>query len=133
MEKEHPFTPGTRVALKTGFSDTYVERFVEKTYKTGHFTLRSSPQRYRPSSHRFCGEGPLRWSGYPTGDNWGRTQVLLWDATTDKEISDAVALQALRDRLRRIQRRVERIRVEDICADALGEIEMVLPPERVVK
>lgn len=124
METNHCFQPGARVAIRNGHHDSWHETFVEKVYKTGHFTLLGNPQRYRPYSY-----DAVRWYGSPTrNDGWNRTSVQFWNAATDKEISESIAGQALTDRLASVRKRLERVHEKDVTMEMLAAIEALLLP-----
>lgn len=126
---DHPFKPGTRVAIRFGYNDkNYRECFVDKVHKTGHFTLQGDTQRWRPSLNGGWGGQPPRWTADKTGDDhWSRQTVFLWDETTDKEITEGIAKQKRRDRLYALQKQIERLRPDDITDEALTAIEAALP------
>jgi hypothetical protein len=128
---DHPFKPGTRVALKRGYNEAdYEERFVDRVLKTGHFLLRGNPtQRWRPHSYVPYGEekANTRWSATPTGgDQYSRLTVLLWDETTDKEISQAIATTKRRSRWNNARTKIERLSFDQVTDELLNAIETAL-------
>ena len=129
---DHPFQPGARVAMTSGYSDIVSEHFVDKVYKTGHFTLKGSGQRYRPSSHMSFGENKhVSWTARATGkSSWSRTTIKLWDEHTDKEITDAFNEQKKKDKLQDIRHRIDRLQARNIDMDALCKIEALLSAKK---
>lgn len=123
IDLDHPFKPGTRVAYCQYRDGDYVEKFVDKVHKNGRFTLRGSPQQWRPS------RWGAQWSASETGDNWSRAYVKLWDESTDKEISECIALQQKRDRILKARRKLENLRPGDITDEALEAVERALFPK----
>lgn len=96
-----PFVPGARVAIDDPGGHLspvgYKEGTVEKVYKTGHFTLKGSPQRWRV--HEPCGHAAY-WRASMTGDHrWSRAGALrIWDDAADVEIRDAISARSRYDR-----------------------------------
>lgn len=129
-EQDHPFQPGTRVAIRGGWNhDQYSEAFVEKVYKTGHFTLRGNSQRWRPYKDSGWGRADLkpRWLANETGHRYSRLTVLLWDDETDNEIAAAVAETARRRRWSDLAEKVSKLRGDDITDALCDAIEAALP------
>lgn len=127
-ENGSPFKSGARCALRHG--ENYTEVFVDRVHKSGNFTLRDrGSQQWRPFSSGWSGEA--RWSAHETGNHgWGgsRTSLVPWDATTDAEITAAVAEQRLTNRLYEVKKRVERLRRGDVSDSYLLALELALPP-----
>lgn len=134
---DHPFQPGVRVAIREphGFDAyQYIECFVEKTYKTGRFTLKGgNGQQWRPNE-QWDGDGePPRWIADVAGPrSWGR--MFLWDDRTDAEI------RANNDRITRgkrfmtLQNQIARMRFNDsVTTDMLDKLEAALRTEEEVK
>ena len=119
---DSPFKPGTRCAFKYGYGD-YKEVFVERVHKNGNFTLRGgSPQQWKPAN--WSG----KWVAHKTGrDSWDRTSLLLWDETTDAELTAGIAEQRLRHRLWALQKRIADLRVADVSNAMLDAVEATLP------
>lgn len=126
-EKQTPFVPGARVAYQRWRDSGWQERFVEKTYKSGRFTLKGgNGQQWRPSS--YClGDGPVVWTAHPTGDHYSRTYIKLWTPETDKEISRAIAETKRRDRWLELRHSLDRLRLDDLTDAMLDAIETALP------
>lgn len=125
---QHPFQPGTRVAIRTGYYGygygecTYNEAFVDRVYKNGRFLLRGSDQQWK-ARHSFHDD----WRADRTGDRrWDRSSVILWDEKNGAEIEAARAREALWDRACKIQKRVERWKREDVTRAMLDAIEAAL-------
>lgn len=127
---DSPFKPGARCALRCG--ESYTEVFVDRVHKSGNFTLRGQgSQQWHPC--QFGGwypSDPMRWQASKTGERGGfnRESLLLWDATTDAEITSAVAEQRLANRLYAVKKRVERLRPADVSDSYLTALELALPP-----
>ena len=126
--EDHPFKPGTRVAIQSrGRWDglcIYTEAFVEKVHKTGHFTLEGSPQRYRA---RQDWHDRKRWEAHSTAQLDFST-ILLWDEQTDKEVREARTARMVENKLMEIQDRVKALRRGDVTMTKLAAIEALLPP-----
>lgn len=132
MDIEHPFVPGTRVCVDDGWGNAR-EAFVEKVYKTGRFTLRgNSNQQWKPFRFRGGDEESSHWRAHQTGDRWTRAHLSIWDETTDAKISAKMAEQARRARLLGLQKRVERLLVDDVTDGMLDAIEGALPTSKDV-
>lgn len=89
MAEDHPFKPGTRVAVSEGrYTGGYREAFVDKVYKTGRFTLVGDLARkqWTPRLWGFCGPNPPTWEAWNSG---GGATIKIWDETTDAEITAA--------------------------------------------
>lgn len=126
-EKQTPFVPGARVAV-SGFGDDWREQFVEKTYKSGNFTLKGSAQQWRPSSHRWSSSDRVEWSASQTGSHgYSRARLRLWDAEHDKEIAQKIAETKKRNRLRELQDRFRSLRYGDVTDEMLDTIATTLP------
>lgn len=129
-QADSPFKSGARCVIRS--HDTYTEVFVDRVHKSGNFTLvGKGSQQWRPYSYRDFGpDNVMRWTADKTGTDrlWDRTSLLLWDATTDAEITAAMAEQRSRKRLTRLQERIERLRVRDVSDSYLLAIELALPP-----
>lgn len=126
---EHPFQPGTRVALRDGITDAYSEAFVEKVYKNGNFTLRGNRQQWRPHSEwRKLGDPSAgkKWIADSTYRGYHRDRVLLWDAETDNEIQEHIARTQRSKRLSRLQDTFRYFRVGDVTDAMLDQIEALL-------
>lgn len=124
MSTNSPFKPGARCALRQW--DNYTEVFVERIHKNGNFTLRGQgAQQWRPYS--WSSSGSPTWYASKTGqDSWDRTSLMIWDATTDAEISAHFAERRLKVRLVKIQKRVEQLR--NVPDSYLTALELALPP-----
>ena len=114
-DEQSPFVPGARVALLHGYSGNYIERFVDKVYKTGRFTLKGDtskpPQQWRPSTWRVFGRGDkTEWTASRTGETgYMRSQLKIWNEDTDKEISEKIAQSRRRDLHSRIVDQIQKI------------------------
>lgn len=89
MAEDHPFRPGTRVAVSEGrYTGGYREAFVDKVYKTGRFTLVGDPARKQWTARMRApyGGGVAVWAAYDSG-HFGALKI--WDETTDAEIAAA--------------------------------------------
>jgi hypothetical protein len=124
--KDSPFVPGARVAIRYGHSDNYTESFVDKVYKTGRFTLRGAPkQQWRPSTWRdFGDDAKTTWVAYKTNDRWSRSMLKIWDATTDTEISAALAAQARLERFDKVRTKIGRLRTSEVTDGFLTKLEL---------
>ncbi|HEX4112723.1 MAG TPA: hypothetical protein VH020_09330 [Stellaceae bacterium] len=128
MSGENPFVAGARVAI---FSDSYYGRppeykegFVDKVHKTGRFTLRGSPQQWRPSEttppRAYMTSGNTSWSV-------SRPALIIWDDSTDNQIQAALATHRRRDRMVEIRRRLEGLKDDQVTDAMLDQIEAALP------
>lgn len=116
--KDHPFVTDTKVAVRSGRGD-FRQAFVDKVYKTGHFTLHGSPQRYRCYG---CD------TAVPTSRNpWCSVIVCLWDEKIEQE----VAKQRLRYRFETLQRQVEKIKPEQATAEMVAELQLFVDRRRL--
>lgn len=117
-----PFVPGARVALSSRFRDGYDERFVDRVYKSGRFTLVGGKgQQWRPWHTR---DG---WYARETGSGWARGSLRPWDDSTDAEISAVIAQASRKERALKLRRRFEQIRPDNFTDAMLDAIEAVLP------
>lgn len=120
---ESPFVPGARVAISQRHSDDVQEGFVEKQYKTGRFTVRGSNQQWRPWRGSYDGG---TWSATETGESWYRRSLKIWDPTTDKEISEQVAISNRRRRWVELRFRFEKVKLDDLTDVMLDAIDSAL-------
>lgn len=125
--EQHPFKPGTRVAIRTSCygngEHSYREAFVDRVYKNGRFLLRGSTQQWRTNRSYMRDQ----WEAYRTGDRrWDRDSVILWDEKNGAEIEASRARDKLWDRARKIKDRVERWKPEDVTEAMLDAIEVAL-------
>lgn len=125
--EQHPFQPGTRVAIRTSRygngEPSYREAFVDRVYKNGRFLLRGSPQQWK-ASHSYMRD---QWQADRTGESrWDRDSVILWDEKNGAEIEAARAREKLWNRARKIQDRVERWKREDVTESMVNTIEVAL-------
>lgn len=129
IDLEHPFKPGTRVAIRLSRYDDYREGFVSKVYKTGRFTVGDSPQQWRPYCSRDWNGSPsdVKWSANQTGNHWSRAVLKLWDESTDAEIQENIATGKLRNRWAALRARLERLTESDVTDAMLDAIELALP------
>lgn len=89
MAEDHPFKPGTRVAVSEGrYTGGYREAFVDKVYKTGRFTLVGDPDRKQWTARLWglCGPKTPTWEAWGSGYSGS---LKIWDETTDAEITAA--------------------------------------------
>jgi len=118
-DEQSPFVTGARVAVRQsnyyGYNVNYIERFVDKVYKTGRFTLvgdtKKPPQQWSPRSWRgFRGNSKIEWTAIKTGDSgYHRSELKIWDESTDKEISDKIAQSRRRDLHSRLVDQIQKI------------------------
>lgn len=97
MAEDHPFKPGTRVAVSEGrYTGGYREAFVDRVYKTGRFTLVGDPDRKQWTARKWSGfgSGPAIWQA--SGSSYSGS-LKIWDETTDAEIT---AANGMRDQQR---------------------------------
>jgi hypothetical protein len=127
-EKVSPFVPGARVAIASTngwYRPRYAEAFVEKAHKSGRFTLKGSSQQWRP--HEPQGDYRKTWEATQTGDGWSRQSLKIWDASTDAEISAAIAEEKREMRVQAIVKRLDRRdAAQHITEAALDQIEAAL-------
>lgn len=118
----HPFKPGTRVAINNeryGRCDPdYSEAFVEKVYKNGNFTLRGSPQQWKPWGR----DG----SAHETGNHFSSRRLIIWNESTDAEISAAIAKRARERRFYELRKQIEGIKREQITVELCDGLQMAL-------
>ena len=122
---DHPFQPGTRVAVDmsarfTRGENHYKEDFVLKVHKNGNFTLKSDPkQRWRAwSSH---GEAP---SAVMTGHSrYGSRWLKIWNEQTDAEIQRANEAHARKSRWFNARKTIEETRYDRVTDRAISLIE----------
>jgi hypothetical protein len=122
MTDQSPFVPGARVAVYIGDRWTergYREDFVEKTHRTGRFTLRSNPKQQwsptKPSGYQNY------WSANETGDHgWnGGGTLRIWDDAGDSEIMEANNKFARFNKFRKLKDEMHRIQFSDLVTDEL--------------
>jgi len=127
---ESPFIPGARVAVGDKFADSVTEGFVDKAYKGGNFTLRGSKQQWRPWCTR--GSAGPRWSAMETGSGWARRRLDIWDATTDKEISEKVEAHKARLKWRDLRSKLEAVKEPtlELCDAIEAALAITRPQEK---
>lgn len=123
---ESPFKSGARVAIYGRYSRNEVhESFVDKVYKNGNFTLRGSPQQWRPSGLTFG-----RWYANETGSEWTHVHLILWDEAADAEIKEKIVEAKLKQRWRDIRFKIDRLRKhpdETVCDAIEAALALVKP------
>lgn len=123
--QDSPFMPGCRVAVRSRHGDSYREGFVEKVHKNGRFTLKGSPQQWRP----WCaGKDQSEWRAIETGDSWIKNSLQIWDASTDAEIQARIAQTKRRDKWSMLSERMRRLSADKFTDEMLDQIEAALPP-----
>jgi hypothetical protein len=122
---DSPFIPGARVAIKSRYVDDYTEAFVDKVHKSGNFTLKGSPQQWRP--WRTAYDDEVSWSAVETGGGWSRRHLKLWDESTDAEIKEKMAATKRRQRFEEIKRRLHNMAPAEATDAMLDQIEAALP------
>lgn len=114
---DHPFKPGTKVAVWPRFDGVPRARLVAKVYKTGRFTL--------------CGGGAQQWTPREAAGEWrawesgplGRESLTLWGDAAEE------AIAAYRNDQRRadLVRRLIGLSRYDLTDAMLDAIEAALP------
>lgn len=125
---DHPFKPGTRVAVRNNHNRGYKENFVEKLHKTGRFTLRGSSQQYKAWRNSY----DKTWSAVSTGDSWYYSNIKIWDETTDAEIAEANAKEARLLRWSNLRSAIDRMSSNEITDAMCEAIEAALPKKEGV-
>lgn len=125
MSTDHPFQPGTRVAvdMSVRFSrgdPHYKEDFVLKVHKNGNFTLKSDPKQQWRVWHS-TRDAP---GAHTTGDSYyGNRTLKIWNEQTDAEIQRANEAHARRHRWLDARKAIEETRYERVTDRAISLIE----------
>lgn len=128
---DHPFQPGTRVAITSRTTHSFAEDWVEKVYKNGNFTLRSNPKKqWRPWLQKSWTTQEESWQANRAGSvgHWtaDRGMAVVWDETTDAKIQEQRQEQERKVRLRNIKYRVECLTHKRLDDGTISELEAIL-------
>jgi len=116
------FTPGTRVAVISGFSDrSHREAFIDKVYKNGNFILKGDSNK-------------KQWKPYWTGDaakevgdtSRYATTVEVWDDAFDVLIAKKKAKTEHRRKAYDLSNRIRAMRLEFLSDEDLSALEMIV-------
>ncbi len=130
MSEESPFKPGARVAIRIGDRYTaygYREDFVEKTHKTGRFTLKSNPKQ-QWSPHQPSGIGP-HWTAWETGDHgWnGGGYLRIWNDVNNAEITEAIRAHRRFHKYTKLRQELDRQPFSELVTDeVLDQLQIVV-------
>lgn len=122
MEKNSSFVLGAHVAIFSGRDFKRVTKAtVEKVYKNGNFILKGDRVRrqWRPNAN-----GKSAWRVGRSA--WDFENLKLWDRETAKEAAEIKREQDRRERLTRIAKLVDRLRVDTVTVEQLAALEAAL-------
>lgn len=109
-----PFVPGARVAIEVdgGYHAPtgYKEAFVDKTFKTGRFTLLYSKQQWRP--YEPTSNWTPYWRASETGESYRRNRLRIWDDAADAEIVEAIATRRRFEKFSALKTEIDRLRFD---------------------